>query len=423
MKNNADIIIAGAAPDTGNAGVTALLESTIFGLSSRGIQNFTILDNGNGNHRLNRSYSKQITVNYHTLNIGRRWYKSTNLINALLKQQLGLTSPFTDLLSKAAAYLDISGGDSFTDLYGTKRFNQITLPKRMVLKAGIPLILLPQTIGPFKHKKSRDIARDILKKSSLVIARDQDSLERIKDLVGSAFNPNQFILGLDMAFGLPKASINQTSLKPLYDQKPIGINVSGLLWNDPQNAREQFSLKANYKKTLIKLIHNFAEKTDRPILLIPHVMPEDKTENDLVACQSLKTSLPEEISKRVFIISEYIAPQTLKGVINECCWFTGSRMHATIAALTSETAVSNMAYSVKSKGVFAHYNNQNEVYDMRELSTDALVDQLFKSFENRQKIKATLSAKHSAVMDCWAFQLEMIAQTIPHLKSRGKHYA
>ena len=48
--------------------------------------------------------------------------------------------------------IDIGEGDSFTDIYGFKRFFALWLTKVIVINRNIPLIIAPQTIGPFRNK-------------------------------------------------------------------------------------------------------------------------------------------------------------------------------------------------------------------------------------------------------------------------------
>ena len=45
--------------------------------------------------------------------------------------------------------IDIGEGDSFTDVYGWRRYVKQLASKALALRSGNPLILAPQTIGPF----------------------------------------------------------------------------------------------------------------------------------------------------------------------------------------------------------------------------------------------------------------------------------
>ena len=55
-------------------------------------------------------------------------------------------------LDESDLVVAISGGDSFSDIYGLERLLYVSLPQILALWAGKRLILLPQTIGPFKGR-------------------------------------------------------------------------------------------------------------------------------------------------------------------------------------------------------------------------------------------------------------------------------
>ena len=46
--------------------------------------------------------------------------------------------------------VDFTGGDSFSDIYGNKRFRLATPVKYFAVKSKTPLLLGPQTYGPYK---------------------------------------------------------------------------------------------------------------------------------------------------------------------------------------------------------------------------------------------------------------------------------
>ncbi len=48
--------------------------------------------------------------------------------------------------------LDFTGGDSFSDIYGIKRLVRKLGDKEMALASRVPLVLAPQTIGPFENR-------------------------------------------------------------------------------------------------------------------------------------------------------------------------------------------------------------------------------------------------------------------------------
>jgi len=412
MKHSTkSIVLAGAAPDTGNHGVTALCHSAVLGLQERGIEKFTIFDHGAG---LGPAGDGSVIGSADTRGLafkaGKRVYQGANMHHARLKQLMGLGSPALNAMHAADAVVDVSGGDSFTDLYGQARFDQVTLPKLMALDAGVPLILLPQTYGPFRSERSRRIAKHILKNCTLAFARDINSLNQLKTLLVADYDEQKHRLGVDLAFGLP----TETQRAPA-EFEVAGINVSGLLWNNPDEARERFSLKADYKASLSRLCRYILSASDLDILLVPHVTPLGGSESDLVASRSLKEMLPTDLQARIRIEETAQTPAALKGVIANTSWFAGARMHATIAALSSSVPVANMAYSRKALGVFDCCGAASHVYDMRKLSTFDLTQNLIEDFECRHQHKKLLGSQIPFVLRRWGYQMDAISSTIKHL--------
>lgn len=405
-QKSTSIVLAGAAPDTGNHGVTALAQSLILGLADRGVDHVTVFDHG---HDINpvAGDTTSATLNTLAFKAGKRVYQGANMHQARLKQLLGLTSPALRAMTHSDAVVDVSGGDSFTDLYGPARFDQITLPKLMALDAGVPLILLPQTFGPFQFKRSRRIARHIMKGCTLAFARDMASLEYLRELLGPDFDEKRHRLGVDLAFGLPSQAPKARLLS-----RTVGVNVSGLLWNRAGEAIEQFGLACDYRAVLSKLVQKILLEDGTAVHLVPHVTPSGGSESDLVASRALKDQLPAELQHRVSIEEVANTPSKLKGVIEQTEWFTGARMHATIAALSTATPVSNMAYSRKAAGVFDCCGVGAHVHDLRKCTTEQMVERLVADYQYRHQQGALLRSQLPFVKRRWAYQMDAIAAAV-----------
>ncbi|WP_448502655.1 polysaccharide pyruvyl transferase family protein, partial [Sphingomonas sp.] len=68
--------------------------------------------------------------------------------------------------------LDIGAGDSFADIYGPRRFFFLWTTKMMAIARRTPLLLSPQTIGPFTRPAYRAAAAAAMKRCDAVVARD-----------------------------------------------------------------------------------------------------------------------------------------------------------------------------------------------------------------------------------------------------------
>lgn len=398
------LILAGAAPDSGNHGVTALAKSAIAGLLDRGPFQITCLDNGDG-LRIDHDFVAPRSIERAGFRPGKNILKRSNIWHARLSQTLGLPNPTISAIKNSAAVLDVSGGDSFSDIYGMARFNQVCAIKELALEMGRPLILLPQTIGPFKSDLAQERAKQLLGRASLVFARDQISFDRLRTLLQDQFDPRRHKLGVDLAFGL-EADTKAIGLA----NHTAGLNVSGLLWNDPASAAQQFGITVDYRQLILSLIENLTSR-GHPVLLVPHVVAPNSFECDLQASRALLAQLPARLTEKVHLYEGPFCPSTLKGLIRQTCWFAGARMHATIAALSSATPVVNMAYSDKAAGVFAGMAAGAQVADLRSGGTAKLLAQCLDAFSARDDQRRCLTATLPKTLDAWDRQMALIAKT------------
>jgi len=384
----------GAAPDTGNLGVSALCYATLYNIIAQAPETqVTVFDHGRGREFQSIDLGGEATINFYRQGAvnSRRYYRSENLkLMKLAGLFGGLGNAGIETILQSDAVFDISGGDSFTDLYGARCFDTITLPKLIALQQKKPLILLPQTYGPFANNTNEQQASEIVKDAHSCWARDARSFEILRHLLGSSFDSSIHKCGVDVAFDLP--GIKPSSI-PQYmtdffsnTTDKIGINISGLIYNDFENAKKQFGFRADYRLAVLNLVKRFLSETDCHVALVPHVVtPEGHYESDVDACRDVVTRLKDEkLQKRVVIVPAYGNPSEIKWVISQFDWFCGTRMHATIAALSSGVPASAISYSPKTLGVFETCGQGKHVIDPQILDEGDLVDCLWDSWKERK---------------------------------------
>jgi polysaccharide pyruvyl transferase WcaK-like protein len=285
---------------------------------------------------------------------------------------------------------DVRGGDSFSDLYG--KSNSLIRSIMFAMKlffAKCTFILLPQTIGPFFYRDSKFFAKYIIKHSTLVFTRDQKSIEYIK-----SFLPDkQVICVTDMAFRLPYTRRQWADNGKI----KVGINASGLLARFKNNARySNINLDFDYNDFIKKLIERFINLVDVEVHIIPHVITtrEDMEDNDLYLSQHLAEEYPQVILSDIFTTSI-----EAKNYISSMDFFIGSRMHATIAAVSSEVPTIPMGYSRKFTGLFGNLDYPYILDLQSENDVDIVVEKCVELFKNRNELKeaainANVKAQH-----------------------------
>lgn len=376
----------------------------------------TVIDYGRGMEAGRNLPSTRTPYTRLGLRPTRRFYQPDSYFFASSLVRLGLERlSVPGILRRHDAALDLSGGDSFTDLYGPRRFDSVCAPKRLAILLRKPLILLPQTYGPFRDTGRRAEASRIVRYAARAWARDARSFEILRDLLGDTFDPTRHRLGVDVAFRLP--SIDAPRLREKLPGRFVGVNVSGLIWNNPAGARDRYLFKADYRDAVTRIVGLLARET--PVVLVPHVLsPRGHYESDRSAAEDLVASLSPDVRANVHVCSDPADPCEAKGLIARCDWFMGTRMHATIAGLSSGVATAAISYSDKTLGVFETCGQGSHVHDPRRLATDELVERVLASYRDRDAARASLAIGLPPVLATADEQMDEIARTILALSPR-----
>jgi polysaccharide pyruvyl transferase WcaK-like protein len=271
--------------------------------------------------------------------------------------------------------LDITGGDSFTDMYGYWRFIRGSLYKACFALNDRRVVYLPQTYGPFKHRTAIRIAAHLLGSAYLVTARDVRSAEAARKLITEVkADDAKIVTAADLAFVLDAARFESEVLDAISGQKKegqaiIGINISGLLFNrTKQETASMFGItKLSYRTLMTEIVHYFLGLERTVVVLIPHVLaPREHFESDPRACETLLAELGNH-EGRLLYEKRSLDHRTAKYLIGHCSFFLGSRMHSCIAALSQCIPAIGLAYSDKFLGVFQSVGVGNCVVDLREV--------------------------------------------------------
>jgi polysaccharide pyruvyl transferase WcaK-like protein len=276
--------------------------------------------------------------------------------------------------------LDIGGGDSFTDIYPDKRFIYQIGTKLMALWAGVPLILSPQTIGPFSRGLHTRVAAWICRRANMVFARDPLSMDLLHRLAPTA----KSMQVIDVAFALPFERPVRKSGEPI----KVGINVSGLLMNGGfGSSNNDYGLTLDYPALTRRLIAEFTAMPGVEVHLVPHVIaPNLPRDDDGASCDALKAEFPGVVR-----VPNFKSPSAAKSYISGLDFLTGARMHATIAAYSAGVPVVPISYSRKFEGLFGGLNFPWTV-PARNISTDAAFNFILDAYARRGAVAADIAA-------------------------------
>ena len=270
---------------------------------------------------------------------------------------------------------DETFGDGFSDIYFTKSVYRDTLIKLVAACSKCKFVLTPQTYGPFKSKKLEWLAGKAISKADKVYARDKMSADYAHKISGT-----DVITVTDLAFSLPfNKSLSDS------DKKRFGLNISGLLWKGGFSSDNQFGLLTNYRDYCDKLIEELGNQ-GMEIHLIPHVTYSLDNKNeipdgDYPYCQELHEMHPETI-----LAPNFRTPYDAKDYIASMDYFSGARMHSTIAAFSSDVVTIPFAYSRKFQGLYGNLHYPF-IVDGTKLNTEDAIKLTLKYVSNKDELK------------------------------------
>ncbi len=417
-KNNFNVCLLGASLDTGNRGVSALCASLVnLIVTSRPYAEISLLiGNRHPKPQELKLKDRRIRLNVINYRLSPRARMKEHLVfiflMACLQRILPLKSmrkkivdavPFLKALSRADFIGEIRGGDSFSDIYGIKRFAVGSAPALIALLLGKSIVLLPQTYGPYNSAFAKWISRIIIRRSDRVFCRYREGVEFMKEFV-KRIPLEKVCFCPDVAFTLdvipPEKTDIQPPLKKGFDRPLIGLNINGLMYNGGYSGSNMFGLKSDYKQFISGLLSALLEKTQADVLLVPHTFGQSGNVNsDPDASRAVLATIDEEARERVHLVMQEYNQSEIKAVIGMCDFFIGSRMHACIAALSQGIPTTGIAYSHKFIGVFDSIGSGDTVVDARITEGPEIISRVLESFERRNDVRDDIKEKVAAAQE------------------------
>ena len=294
---------------------------------------------------------------------------------ALLSERLPWRHSLSDWLSEFDLVIDMRAGDSFSDIYGPRRLIAMNEFARITKLSGTPLIMGPQTIGPFNTKLGMTLGRMGLGYADYVLVRDSASA-----IYATKMGRPVDAVSTDLVFGLPVPSINKTV--------DVALNVSGLLWRPSAHVNSDA-----YKGVIRTLCEELAQR-GRQVTLFAHVLSSSDPDDDEPALAEVAEDLDFEV--------EFFVPADLESVrefVASAEVVIGSRMHACLNALSVGTPAVPLSYSRKFSPLLEDLGWPHCV-DLREASDPtAAVLSLLDSSKPRNEVSAVVDRAQELLLN------------------------
>jgi polysaccharide pyruvyl transferase WcaK-like protein len=266
--------------------------------------------------------------------------------------------------------------------------------------AGSPLILSPQTIGPFNTAAGRVLAKRTLRSASAVLTRDPVSLKYATDLGVAA--P---MLSTDVVFALRDVNVAALPV-PSTD---VLLNVSGLLWqgNTHVDARlYQSNVRSFIRQTL---------KSGKSLSLLAHVVDNPTPDNDLIAIEPLSAEFRSDVDVHV--------PNDLweaRATIADAGVVVSTRMHASLSAISMGIPAVPWAYSRKFAPLLGALG-WNDSIELGSLTADSVanntIERVSRILEDPASARATLTGVRNEAQERLKVARVAITQALSNASS------
>jgi colanic acid/amylovoran biosynthesis protein len=286
-------------------------------------------------------------------------------------------------LEKCDVLVDLSG-ISFSDGRTVELFYNVAciLP---ALLMGKRVVKYSQAMGPFRTVLNYRLAKALLPRLALNIARGRTTLGYLEDL-----GLENIVLCADAAFSMRRREIKVDDEvlpvpKGFNNSRVIGISVSSVVQSYSQHQRIDYS----------RVLASFSDKAIEQgyvVRLIAHSVKESRRggrTDDVDACLSVYELIQRKQSCQL-VIDDY-SPSTLSLIIGECDFIIASRFHAMVSALAMEVPTIVTSWSHKYAEVLEMFELEEWTVGYEVLSIETLWEKFQELVECENEIRDKIS--------------------------------
>lgn len=314
-----------------------------------------------------------------------------------LRRRIVKGDPYLATFEAADLVVDISGF-ALSDQRGVIRRLFVALECLTAVSLRKPLFLLTQAFGPMRKRLTRAIARWVLPRAELVVARDEESVNHILGLGIKA----EVALHrcADMAMLLPDIQVSSRGAKgrPLLGIVP---NVN-LLTREERNGTP-----GEYVQQLAEVADLGSELGADVIFICYESFPDREIDDVWVARQAiLRASLPG-----IRLVEDEEA-NALKGLIGSVDYLVGARFHGVVASVATATPFLAVGWAHKYAELATEAGVPEAFVDGRTATTEQLLSAVREGWSSRAGTRRALEARRPALVVSAQRAFEILYETV-----------
>jgi len=291
---------------------------------------------------------------------------------------------YLNSLNRADIVIHAPGGPSIGDMYGGKIRDYPYLCRLLIatFKSKTMLFYAP-SMGPFTNKLLNTARKFILKRSKLIVVREEISANYLKEqleldshvTVDSAFQnqiPENYISKYRNAIEISNM---------LEDKKVVGLTITDLKWHPKYKVYSK--LNEEIVQSMLEFVEFLVNK-EYTVLLIPQLFGE---QNDAVLLQQFQ-KIDET---KIVILPEYIDSYAQQLIISKLFCFIGMRYHSNIFAAKQKVPFISIYYEHKMKGFMEKLELTELMINVELISSEKIIKKFIYLEQNYEAIHKHLN--------------------------------
>ena len=300
----------------------------------------------------------------------------------------------------------IAFSDSRGFIMNTYSFVCMAIP--MLL--GIPVVKYSQALGPFHNSYNRILAKWILPKAKLVVARGRITYGHLR-AIGIRENVRLYA---DGAFTMPPAP--EVEMRVQDACKKAGYTHLAALSVSAVVARKCRKAGIDYCKIMAQFAAYLAGEGYQVYMFANAARIHSKRErnNDLMIGDAVFEEYQRLTNQKNRLIWEHreMAAEEIRAYIGQCEFLIASRFHAMVFALSKQVPVMLIGWSHKYQEVMEQFGIEKYVADYSQLSVQKLQESFHYFIENQDQIRKNIKRRLGAVQSSSAKNVQNIAQIL-----------
>lgn len=299
-------------------------------------------------------------------------------------------------------------GISFVDSRGFVMNTYAFVCAAVPLLVGTPVVKYSQAMGTFKNGWNKFLAKWILPKLKLVIARGEGTLDNLKG-IGITKNVK---LCADGAFTMKDSPYWEEEVARVcgedsfYNDNVVGLSISSVV------DKKCKKLNIDYIKVMVEFVE-YLNKAGYPVLMIANaarINSEKPRNNDLMVGDAIYEALSNKDMVRWY--HKEMDAEEIRSYISKCRFLVASRFHSMIGALQKQVPTLLVGWSHKYQEVLDMFELGQYAIDFSKLDLKLMQDEFEKFVQAEDEIRAKMAKNYDAVMESSAGNIKYIAEVI-----------